>query len=220
MKTRALILLSGGIDSAAALAESVVSECAQLALSIDYGQRHSTELVYAGHQAGNYGVPHRQVDLSSWGTLLHGRTSLVGNDDKPDLHGKATIVPNRNAVLLSVAASVALANACNRVVIGVHADDHAVYPDCRPEFIAAAGNMIRLATGNRVELEAPYLHWAKADIVLAAYRMRVDFVDTWSCYTPGPLHCGVCDACTGRHRAFLVAGVPDPTLYERVPTCT
>jgi 7-cyano-7-deazaguanine synthase len=216
--TDSLILLSGGMDSCVALAREVRNRRAKIALSVDYGQRHRKELVAAAHIAANLGVEHEVLDLSGWGRLLHGSALTDPAVDVPYGHYAApsmvlTIVPNRNATLLMAAAGVALANGCDEVVIAVHAGDHPVYPDCRPEFIEAANTALAYGTERKVQIMAPFINRTKTDIAQMSVQYAAPVHLSWSCYEGGERHCGRCGTCTERIEAFLDAEIPDPTLY-------
>jgi len=220
---KAVLLLSGGMDSTT-LAYRQASFGDELHfLSFDYGQRHgSRELAMAqrtGTKLGTWSV----VDLSSLGKLLSGSALTDAAVDVPEGHYtedsmKATVVPNRNAIMLSVAVGVAVARDADYVAAAMHAGDHAVYPDCRPEFVQAFDDMIRYATEgfsvDGFEVVAPFVGWTKAEIAAEGHRLDVPWEDTWSCYMGGDIHCGRCGTCVERAEAFDLAGVPDPTNYE------
>jgi 7-cyano-7-deazaguanine synthase len=129
----------------------------------------------------------------------------------------ATVVPNRNAIMLSVAVGLAVASGADAVATAVHAGDHPIYPDCRPAFVAAFEQMARVANEGFVapgfRVATPYLDWDKSDIVARGAELGVPFAETWSCYKGGDVHCGTCGTCVERIEAFAVAGVPDPTTY-------
>ena len=217
--TGSLVLLSGGMDSTVALAREALDHRAKFALSVDYGQRHRKELSAAVRIAAEYPeIEHEVLDLTGWGRLLTG--SALTDPRVPVPHGHyaapamaITIVPNRNAVLLMAAAGVAIAVGCDEVVIAVHAGDHPVYPDCRPEFIDQINRATALATDQAVTIRAPFLNYTKTDIALhsAIYAAPVHL--SWSCYEGGERHCGRCGTCQERIEAFLDAGIHDPTLY-------
>jgi len=186
MSKRAVVIVSGGIDSVT-LAYSLASEEFFLhLLSFDYGQRHLKELEYAGLCAERLGAEFDLVDISGVGRLLKG-SALT--DDIPVPHGHyaasnmaTTVVPNRNAILLSIAYGVAVAEGVEMVATGVHAGDHFVYPDCRPEFIQAFDTMQKKAVegfgDESLELYAPFLERSKADIVAAGVKLSVPYSDT------------------------------------------
>lgn len=215
---RDVILLSGGLDSTAALAHAHMTGSVRGAVGIDYAQRHRRELIHAHKIAARYGVPFVSLDMSTWGRALPGSSLTDRQVDVPHGHYAAesmrsTVVPNRNAVMLMAAAGIADAHGCNRVVTAVHAGDHPVYADCRPEFIDAARATIEAATDGRVTVHAPFLHETKADIARLAYDLGAPIGLTWSCYEGGEYHCGLCGTCTERREAFELAGREDPTTY-------
>jgi 7-cyano-7-deazaguanine synthase len=213
-----LVLLSGGLDSTTLLAAR--KDMVGLALSVDYGQRHARELVAARQIAGHYGIEHEVLDLSGWGALLTGsaltdRSVTVPHGHYADESMRATIVPNRNATFLMAAVGVAQARGLSRVCTAVHAGDHPIYPDCRPDFIIAADSCAFLATGGAVEVRGPFLGITKTGIAELAGRLGVPVGLTWSCYEGGDVHCGQCGTCRERQEALTDAGVPDPTEYRQ-----
>jgi 7-cyano-7-deazaguanine synthase len=222
---RAVVVLSGGLDSTVALAEYLERGYLIQALSIDYGQRHAqAELRAAYAVAAHYGVRHAVADLSELGPLL-GRSALTahhgtGAVDVPDGHYadesmRATVVPNRNAILASVAVGFAVAARADVVVLGVHAGDHPIYPDCRPEFLTALNTLVKVANDGFAPpvVDAPFLTFDKAAIVARGVALGVPLELTWSCYRGGSVHCGTCGTCVERAEAFTVAGHRDPTRY-------
>lgn len=213
-----LALLSGGMDSTAAVALLSYNGTLGGCLTVNYGQRHVREVASAAAVANHYGVPLLTLDLTSWGALLAGSSLTDPTVDVPHGHYaedsmRATIVPNRNATLLMAAVGVAQAHGHDRVVTAVHAGDHAVYPDCRPEFIDAADTTAHLATEGAVGIAAPFVHRTKTDIARIGYAYGAPFHLTWSCYEGGDTHCGRCGTCTERIEAFRDAGLTDPTVY-------
>ena len=215
-----VILLSGGLDSTTALAAAHARGTAARVVAVDYGQRHLRELDAARRIAHRYGVPFHLLDFRSWGASLPGTALTDPNVPVPHGHYAAdsmrtTVVPNRNAVLLMAAAGIADAYDCQRVVTAVHAGDHPVYPDCRPDFIAAARQTITVATDGRIGLLAPFLTDTKTDIARMAYDLGAPIGLTWSCYEGGEWHCGKCGTCTERREAFELAGREDPTTYAQ-----
>ncbi|MEV3925903.1 7-cyano-7-deazaguanine synthase QueC [Actinomadura coerulea] len=218
----AVLIASGGMDSAVAAYVLRDRGTAVTMLSFDYGQRHRVELAYAAKIAELLDVPHEIVDLAGVGGLLGGSALTDHTVPVPDGHYsdetmRSTVVPNRNMIMLSVAAGVAVSRNADCVAYGAHAGDHAVYPDCRPEFYRQvdlairAGNDGFLAAGFR--LEAPFLEVTKADIVRRGQALGVPFSLTWSCYKGGIVHCGTCGTCVERREAFALAGLDDPTEY-------
>jgi 7-cyano-7-deazaguanine synthase len=219
---RAVVLLSGGLDSATALAWAREQGFELFALSVAYGQRHAAELDAAMRVARSLGVrEHRimHVDLGALGGSALTDTSIP----VPEQGGEGipiTYVPARNTVLLSLALAWAEVLGAAHLVIGVNALDYSGYPDCRPEFIAAFRDLARLATraaveGSSLEIHAPLLKWSKAQIIREGQRLGVDYGLTVSCYQADAegRACGRCDSCRLRRAGFAAANVPDPTRY-------
>ena len=217
MKT--LVVCSGGLDSVS-LANLVATDLTLTRLvSFDYGQRHVREIECAVAAAERLGVPHHLIDLRSVGAVLSG-SALTDDIDVPDGHYaeetmKVTIVPNRNAIMLSVAFGLAAAQGDEAVATAVHGGDHFIYPDCRPAFTDAFQAMQSAALDGYadVKLHTPFVHRSKADIVTEGARVGTPFAETWSCYKGGHVQCGRCGTCVERREAFHLAGVPDPTVY-------
>ncbi|MBT3205745.1 MAG: 7-cyano-7-deazaguanine synthase QueC [Gammaproteobacteria bacterium] len=220
MKTKTLVICSGGLDSVT-LAYLVAKERELSAvLSFDYGQRHQKEVEYAEHCASVLGAPYQLIDITSVGKVLTG-SALTDNIDVPDGHYaeesmKSTVVPNRNTIMLSIAFGMAVSIGADSVAAAVHSGDHFIYPDCRPDFIKSFESMQKLALDGLAEIElyTPFVHSSKADIVTTGQRVNVPFADTWSCYKGLDQHCGRCGTCVERREAFHLAGVSDPTHYE------
>ncbi|SMG21857.1 7-cyano-7-deazaguanine synthase QueC [Paracoccus sp. J56] len=218
MKT--LVVCSGGLDSVT-LAHMVAArgELSRL-ISFDYGQRHRKELEFAVATAWQLEVPHHVIDLRGVGAALGG-SALTGGAEVPDGHYveetmRITVVPNRNAIMLTIAFGVAASMGDEAVAIAVHGGDHFIYPDCRPAFTQAFQHMQDAALDGyaRITLLTPFVHRTKADIVAEGARHNTPFAATWSCYRGGKQHCGRCGTCVERREAFQLAGVPDPTTYE------
>jgi 7-cyano-7-deazaguanine synthase len=226
--TRAVVLLSGGLDSATASALAQREGWELYGLTVRYGQVHACELDAARRVAASLGfVRHIEIDVD---LRQFGGSSLVGDGEIPQTTGRSsqtgpipsTYVPARNTVLLSLALAWAEAVGASRIVIGVNAVDYSGYPDCRPEFIAAFGYLATLATKAGVEGHAPVIwaplqHLSKAAIIRTGLEIGVDFGLTHSCYNPGEAGepCGRCDSCRIRAEGFAEAGVPDPLLSVR-----
>lgn len=216
-------IVSGGMDSVTA-AYHLANQGHQLvALSVNYGQRHARELECAALAAERLGAPHHVVDLRTVTQLLTGSALTDPSVPVPDGHYeddtmRQTVVPNRNAMMLDVAVAAAVAMGAEAVATGVHAGDHAVYPDCRPEFIEAFQAMARIANEGfavpRFAVLAPFLSNSKAEIAALGHQLGVPWADTWSCYKGGRVHCGTCGTCVERREAFVLAKVPDPTSYQ------
>lgn len=221
--SRAVAIVSGGMDSVT-LAYFLSSEGFDLhLLAIDYGQRHRKEIGYARLCAEHLGANFDTVDLSGVGRMLSGSALTDDNVDVPqgsyaEDNMSVTVVPNRNAIMLSVAYGVAVARNASVVACGVHAGDHPVYPDCRPAFVEAFDAMERLAVEgfghHDLGLYAPFIGKTKAEIVELGVSLGVPYEETWSCYEGGGLHCGLCATCNERKEAFRTALVADPTGYR------
>lgn len=220
----AVVLVSGGMDSAVVLAMARERGFAVHALSVDYGQRHPSELQAAARVARAQGaVAHKVVAVDLRGI---GGSALTDDIEVPDGsdHGAGdipvTYVPARNTIMLSLALGWAEVLGAHDLFCGVNAVDYSGYPDCRPEFIEAFERLANVATkagveGAGIRVHAPLLHLGKADIVREGLRLGVDFADTVSCYRADASGraCGRCDACRLRADGFAAAGVPDPTRY-------
>ena len=220
----AVVLLSGGLDSATVLAIAVAEGWRCHALSVDYGQRHRAELTAAAEVARSLGaVEHRvaRVDLGVFGGSALTDPS-IDVPTQPSAGIPVTYVPARNTVLLALALAYAEVTNSDAIFTGANAVDYSGYPDCRPEFIAAFANLANLATrraveGSRIRIEAPIVKMGKAEIVRQGYELGVDFALTVSCYNADVQGraCGLCDACRFRREGFQRAGIADPTRYQR-----
>ncbi|MBO6194134.1 MAG: 7-cyano-7-deazaguanine synthase QueC [Clostridiales bacterium] len=226
---KALVLLSGGLDSSVCLGLAVKEYGAGevLALSVFYGQKHDKELKAAEDIASYYGVRRLTLDLGeifkdSDCTLLTGSKEEIPHEEyakQLEMTGGApvsTYVPFRNGLFLSSAASVALANGCEVIYYGAHADDAAgnAYPDTSVEFNRAMSEAIYLGSGNALRIVAPFIDKSKSDVVAEGLRAEVPFELTWSCYEGHDKACGVCGTCRDRRRAFADNGLTDPIEYE------
>lgn len=224
-KHKTVVITSGGMDSTTAVYYTLdtFEDSNPLLLSFDYGQRHLKELECASLTASILGLDHRIINLRSLKQLLQG--SALTDDSVPVPEGhyaeetmKATVVPNRNAIMLNIAIGAAVACAADGVVTGVHAGDHAVYPDCRPKFIDKLNELALVANEGFINphfrVLAPFINIDKAEIARIGARLGVQWRDTWSCYKGGAIHCGRCSTCVERLEAFAEAGVEDNTPYE------
>ena len=218
MKT--VLIFSGGLDSTVLLAHLLDAGHKVQALSIDYGQRHKCEITQARKLASHYGVNHFTADLTSLRPLLAGSSQTDNQVKVPHGHYaeesmKATVVPNRNMLMLAVAGSWAISSKANFIAYGAHSGDHAIYPDCRADFASSMDQAFKLADWHPVELLRPFVTMDKADIVRRGNELGVPFAETWSCYEgDGAFHCGQCGTCVERREAFELAGVTDPTAYR------
>ncbi len=223
---RALVILSGGIDSTTALALMLKREDTSwpaenvLAISFSYGQRHKKELECAAAIARHYGVEHHVIDLTDAFEFIGGSvlTSSEGTIPTDGYKGgiPATFVPGRNIVFLSVAGGIARARGINYIVGGWTTVDYSGYPDCREDFLKNMQKALRhgLAMPD-LYVVAPLLHRTKSAIVKIGLSLGVPYEKTWSCYQGGDLACGVCDSCRFRLAAFMQAGVQDPIGYVK-----
>ena len=221
--SRVVATVSGGLDSVT-LAHVLAGEGHELVcVSFDYGQRHARELDCAGACAERLGADHHVLDLRAVGSLLSGSALTDRTVDVPEGHYAdesmaATVVPNRNAIMLSVTVGIAVARSAGAVATAVHAGDHPIYPDCRPVFIEAFEREARLANEGFIDpgfrVLAPFMDLTKDEIVRIGDRIGVPFAETWSCYVGGDRHCGRCGTCVERREAFELAGVADPTEYD------
>ena len=219
----AVVLLSGGMDSATVLAMARAQGFSCYTLSVDYGQRHRAELAAAQRVAQTLGAhEHRVVKIDLTG---FGGSSLTDNkiavSQQPTEGIPLTYVPARNTIMLSLAMAWAEVLQSQDIFIGVNAVDYSGYPDCRPAYIEAFERMANLATkaaveGHPLTVHAPLLHLSKAEIILQGRALGVDFAQTVSCYQADESGraCGVCDSCRLRSAGFLAAGVDDSTLYR------
>lgn len=222
---KAVVLLSGGLDSATTLAIAKDQQFTCYALSVSYGQRHSSELSAAKKIAdllGAYEHEYISVDLSTFGgSALVDSSISVPTNDEIDGVIPVTYVPARNTIMLSLAIAWAETLDCQDIFIGVNAVDYSGYPDCRPDYIAAFETMANLATraaveGKRMTLHAPLINLSKSEIIQAGVALGVDYGTTVSCYQADELGqaCGQCDACRIRKAGFAAAGITDPTQYR------
>lgn len=224
---KAVAIVSGGLDSTVLAYWLKAAQVEDLHLiSFNYGQRHAKELDFAKLTSTKLRAEWTLIDLARAGVtqLMKGSSLTDRSVEVPEGHYaeesmKATIVPNRNSIMLAIAYAAAVSDMADTVATAVHAGDHAIYPDCRPEFIEAFANTERLANAwePRIDLVAPFLHKTKAQIVTLGATLGVPFKETWSCYKGGELHCGRCGTCVERKEAFRLGGVEDPTLYEEEP---
>jgi len=216
---KTLVICSGGMDSVT-LAHKIAQEHELVGLiSFDYGQRHKKELAFAKACAETLGVEHILIDITDIGRQLTG-SALTGAADVPDGHYaeetmRITVVPNRNAIMLTIAYGIASTRGADAVATAVHGGDHFIYPDCRPGFTESFEMMQRHALEGmgEIRLYTPYVRQSKADIAAEGARLGVDHTKSWSCYKGGKIHCGRCGTCVERREAFDLAGVEDPTVY-------
>lgn len=230
--SKAVVIISGGLDSTV-LAHLAAHQGHDVhGISFDYGQRHKKELSFAKYQLDILGGTHEVVDMSFVRHLFReSGSSLVTDETVPEGHYaeenmKSTVVPNRNMIMLSVAAGYAISIGAEDLWIGVHAGDHFIYPDCRPRFVNAANAAIVLGNSGFGPIpetpdeswpigyvRAPFMHATKNDIADLAFDLNVNIAKTWSCYNGGDIHCGRCGTCVERLEAINSTGKVDPTPY-------
>ena len=217
MEKDSVIILSGGMDSVTLL--HYRKERIALAVSFDYGSNHNVrEIECARRQCENLGIEHLVIPLDFMG--IYFRSSLLeGADSIPEGHYadenmKSTVVPFRNGIMLSVACGLAESRGLRHVMMANHGGDHAIYPDCRPEFVTSMSDAMRNGTYEGVDILAEFTNITKSDIARLGKKLGVDYSMTYSCYKGGAKHCGRCGTCIERKEALREAGIDDPTVYE------
>lgn len=216
-KKDSLLVLSGGMDSTTMLYE--YRDRIALAVTFDYGSNHNArEIECAKENCRLLGVEHLVIPLSFMGQYF--KSSLLeGADAIPEGHYaddnmRSTVVPFRNGIMLSVAAGLAESRGLQHVMLANHGGDHTIYPDCRPDFVTAMSEAIRLGTFEGLTIIAPYTNITKGEIARHGKELGMDYALTYSCYKGGELHCGRCGTCVERREALAEAGIADPTRYE------
>jgi 7-cyano-7-deazaguanine synthase len=216
---KAVVLVSGGMDSVTALYDAAKRYDVVAGLSFDYGAKHNDrEIPFAAVHCRELGIRHEVISLAFINRLFKSDL-LKSGGEVPDGHYeeltmKQTVVPFRNGIMMAIVAGVAESMGAQGLVIAAHSGDHAIYPDCREDFMKSMGEAIRLGTYAQVEIIRPFIAMRKAEIAKRGLDLGVDFSRTWSCYKGGDLHCGKCGTCVERREAFMVAGIKDPTVYK------
>ena len=215
---KVVVIYSGGMDSYTVLNRAIKDKKQVFALSFDYGQRHVKELECASKVCDSLDINHKVIDISAINQLLAG-SSLTDDIDIPEGHYeaenmKSTIVPNRNMILLSLAVGYAVSVGAAQVYYGAHSGDHAIYPDCRPEFVQKMNDVCLIANYESVKIFSPYLTVNKAAILTDGLNMGLNYSDTWTCYNGREKACGKCGACQERLEAFKENNIVDPIEYE------
>ena len=215
---RAVVLLSGGIDSVSALYHAQTFCEIAACLSFEYGAKHNArEIPLARHHAKTLGYAHVTLALPfveehfQSDLLKSGQSVPKGHYEEWSM--QRTVVPFRNGIMLAIAAGFAESRRADAVISAAHAGDHAIYPDCRESFLRAMADAVRLGSYAGVEVIRPFIEMTKSEIVRRGAELGVDFSRTWSCYCGEELHCGECGTCVERREAFLLSGVVDPTEY-------
>jgi 7-cyano-7-deazaguanine synthase len=216
-----VLIFSGGVDSTVLLSELLSSGVDVYPLSFNYGQKHAEELEHAKKIVEYFKLVDRwkMVDIADLGFQLLFKSSQTSEIPVPHGHYtdesmKATVVPNRNMIMLSLATGYAISIGADSVAYAAHAGDHAIYPDCRPGFVQLMDSLLQnYAYFTPLSLLAPFIRITKTEIVLQGMRTNAPFELTYSCYEGKPWHCGKCGTCVERQEAFLKAGMKDPTVY-------
>jgi len=213
---KVVTILSGGMDSTTMLYSLLKGGAEVKAISFNYGQRHSLELVKAAETCKALGIEHRIVTLEPLKELIS-NSALTGDTKVPEGHYedetmKQTVVPNRNMIMASIAIGWAVNLDFDAIALGVHAGDHAIYPDCRPEFIEALEEIAEIANYKPIKVLAPFLNMDKGDIAILGKELGVDYSKTLTCYNGEETPCGKCGACQERIEAFAKAGIDDPLV--------
>lgn len=212
-----ILILSGGMDSTTLLYD--MKERIALAISFDYGSNHNArEIGYAKQHCCRLGIRHFVIKFDFMrdyfkSSLLDG-ADAVPEGSYADENMKSTVVPFRNGIMLAVAAGIAESEGLKYVMMANHGGDHAIYPDCRPEFVRAMSDATKAGTYPGIEVLAPYTNLTKADIARRGKQLGIDYSETWSCYKGGDKHCGKCGTCVERKEALREAGIEDTTEYE------
>lgn len=219
MKEKVVVIYSGGMDSFTLMHQAINDGYQVYALSFNYGQRHSKELHYAQKVCDELGLPHKIVDITAINQLLLG-SSLTDDIEIPEGHYeeesmKSTVVPNRNMIMLSLAIGYAVSIEAKAVYYGAHGGDHAIYPDCRPEFVKRMDAVSEVANYEAVAIRAPFLNNSKIEILGKGLDLGLNYAKTWTCYNGRDRACGFCGSCTERLEAFAAYDMTDPLLYEK-----
>jgi 7-cyano-7-deazaguanine synthase len=216
---RVIVIYSGGLDSTVALWWHKAQGHKVKALGFDYGQRHKKELQTARAICEENSIPFDVVDLSALTKFIGGSSQTSMDIQVPDGHYadesmKLTVVPNRNMIMLSIAAGHAISLKFDAISYAAHGGDHAIYPDCRMEYINALGSVMALADWHPIKLIAPFAGMTKTEIVKLGSELNSPLEKTWSCYKGMEAHCGKCGTCVERIEAFVAAGRVDLTEYK------
>jgi len=220
MTNAVVVIYSGGMDSFTLLHLARSRGYTVHALSFNYGQRHVRELDAARAVCAREAIPHKIIDIRAMADVMAG-SSLTSDIAVPEGHYqednmKSTVVPNRNMILLSLATGYAVTVAAGTVWFGAHGGDHAIYPDCRPEFVSRMDAVCRVANYQPVAVEAPFMTLDKGEILAQGLKLGLDYSQTWTCYNGRERACGRCGSCVERLEAFTAHGLSDPLPYEAV----
>lgn len=218
MTDTVVVIYSGGMDSFTLLHLARSRGLKVHALSFNYGQRHVRELEAARAVCQAEGIPHKVIDIRAMSEVMAG-SSLTSDAEVPEGHYeedsmKSTVVPNRNMILLSLATGYAVTVGAGAVWYGAHGGDHAIYPDCRPEFVEKMDAVCRIANYEPMGIEAPFMALDKGEILAEGLKLGLDYSQTWTCYNGRDKACGRCGSCVERLEAFAAHGLEDPLAYE------
>ena len=219
MSKKVVVIYSGGMDSYTVLHKAIQQGLTPYALTFDYGQRHVKEIEVARSVCQELGINHKIIDISAINELIGGSSLTDKSIDVALGHYqeetmKSTVVPNRNMILLSLAIGYAVSIGAEQVYYGAHSGDHAIYPDCRPEFVEKMNEVAAIANYEKTEIVSPYLNSDKIGILKDGLAMGLDYSKTWTCYNGREKACGKCGSCVERLEAFAENGVTDPLPYE------
>ena len=218
MEKKTIAVISGGMDSITMLHDLDAQGHELEAISFNYGQRHSKELELAKENASLLGIGHKVIEMAFMKELLS-NSALTSEQAVPEGHYadenmKLTVVPNRNMIMASLAIGYAVNKNFNGIAMGIHSGDHAIYPDCRPEFQSALRTASLIANYEPIEVYAPYLYTDKTGIIKKGLEVGVDYSKTWTCYKGLEKACGLCGSCQERLEAFKNNGLEDPLEYD------
>ncbi|MGO1232117.1 MAG: 7-cyano-7-deazaguanine synthase QueC [Marinobacter sp.] len=218
MTDTVVVIYSGGMDSFTLLHLARARGLKVHALSFNYGQRHVRELEAASAVCQAEAIPHKVIDIRAMSEVMSG-SSLTSDIEVPEGHYeedsmKSTVVPNRNMILLSLATGYAVTVGAQAVWYGAHGGDHAIYPDCRPDFVEKMDAVCRVANYEPVGVEAPFMAMDKGEILGEGLKLGLDYSQTWTCYNGREKACGRCGSCVERLEAFAAHGIEDPLSYE------
>ena len=219
MNKKVVVIYSGGMDSYTVLHKAIQQGLTPYALTFDYGQRHIKEIDVAKEVCQELGVNHKIIDISAINQLIGGSSLTDSSIDVALGHYqeesmKSTVVPNRNMILLSLAIGYAVSIGAEQVYYGAHSGDHAIYPDCRPEFVEKMNDVAAIANYEKTEIFSPYLNSNKIGILKDGLAMGLDYSKTWTCYNGREHACGQCGSCVERLEAFEKNAITDPISYE------
>ncbi len=214
---KGLIILSGGLDSTTLMHYLASKKYALKAISFDYGQKHDREIECAKWQCKSLNIPHEIISLDfinqcfNSSLLQSGETIPEGHYEDENM--KSTVVPNRNMILISIAAGYAISHNIENIFYGAHSGDHTIYPDCRPKFITSLQKTLKLCDWQNINLKAPFQNMDKAEIVKIGNDLNIDFTQTQTCYNGAEKACGKCGSCVERLEAFHLNNLEDPLTY-------